>query len=242
MNTYAKLAFATVAVAAVALIGFNLLRGSAPLGPTASPSATPSATAEASASLPVLPNAGRPDPGTYTLGVTFPTFVRIDVPEDWEACGSGSVERGVCPTQPGGGVGIWSIANVVADPCPEGQLLEPAVGPSVDDLVAALSELEGFTASQPSAITVDGFRGQQFTLTAPPDAAVACDDPQADGFRTWQASTRINGVGAGEVNEIRVLDVGGERVMLTVAYHPDAVTEQQIDALRQVAESIHFVP
>ena len=49
------------------------------------------------------------------------------------------------------------------------------------------------------------------------------------------------GAGPGEINEVTVLDVDGVRVMLTVAYHPEAVTEQQIAAMRQVARSIHFV-
>ncbi len=58
-------------------------------------------------------------------------------------------------------IGFQVVENVIADPCGAG-LLDPPVGPSVDEMVAAISSLDGFEASAPTDATVDGFSGQEF--------------------------------------------------------------------------------
>jgi hypothetical protein len=37
-------------------------------------------------------------------------------------------------------------------------------------------------------------------------------------MRTWRTTTRQHGVGPGEVNEVRILDVDGVRLVISVAY------------------------
>jgi hypothetical protein len=49
------------------------------------------------------------------------------------------------------------VDNVVADPCSDqetAELLDPPVGPSVDELATAISSLEGYEATAPEVITV----------------------------------------------------------------------------------------
>lgn len=178
--------------------------------------------------------------GTWSLGEGFPVAITFDVPTGWLSCSSGPVELGACQsvssTVPGVGVAFTIIDNVIADPCSTNRaLLDPPVGSSVDDLVAAISSLEGFEATAPTDVTIDGFDGKQFTLTAP--SSPACEDMKA-----WATETRTNGVGAGEVQEMRVLDVGGVRVVIAGVYFPSNATLEQLSALQQVIASIQIQP
>ena len=62
---------------------------------------------------------------------------------------------------------FWTAENLYADPCnPTSGELEPPIGPSVDDLVAALSKQRGFRATDPVDVTVGAFRGREIVLTA----------------------------------------------------------------------------
>ena len=75
--------------------------------------------------------------------------------------------------------------------------------------MTAISNLEGYEATAPEDITVSGFNGKEFTLTA----------PDTDGCgATWATADRVTGMGAGEVNLLRILDVDGERIVITRAY------------------------
>ena len=131
------------------------------------------------------------------------------------------------------GVAFLIVDNVVADPCgPINQLLDPPVGPSVDDLVAAISNLDGFEATAATEVTVDGFQGMQFTVTA----------PEIEGCgATWVVADRTNGVGPAEVNEMRILDVDGVRVVISGSYFPEASAEQ-LSGIHSVIASIQIEP
>ncbi|MBA3689238.1 MAG: hypothetical protein H0W81_10485 [Chloroflexi bacterium] len=112
--------------------------------------------------------------------------------------------------------------------------MDPPVGPSVDDLVTAISNLAGFEATTPLDVTVDGFSGKQFTVTAP--ASPGCD------LRVWATASRTNSVGPSEVNLLRILDVDGTRILVSGAYHPLTATEADLTALQQVMASVHIAP
>lgn len=226
---------AAAAVVLAVVLGINFLSGPNLGGdPEATP--TPSAAATPSA-LP--PGADQPlSAGTYSLGDGFPVGITFEVPEGWESCSAGQLDQGVCrpstDTEPGSGVGFLIVDNVVADPCgPGNELLDPPVGPSVDDLVAAISSLEGFEATAPMDINVDGFDGKQFTLTSPAEAT--CE------LKTWATSSRTNGVGPDEVNLLRILDVDGVRVVISGGYQT-GTSEEQLAAIQQVIASVHIEP
>lgn len=168
---------------------------------------------------------------TYVVGAPLPVRVTFVAQAGWVVCGTGAAEVTLCPERDERAVTFLVAENVVADPCdPSRALLEPPVGPSVDDLVAALSRLAGFAATDPVEVTGDGFTGKQFRLTAP--AAPPCGLTAA-GLGTWSSRERINGVGRGEVNVVRIMDIGGERLMVAGAYHSGASAEYiaQIDDL-----------
>ena len=231
MNVYAKAAVAIVAVIAVAGIGLALLRPGSTSGVGAAPSPSPSPTIVPSLS----PEVEALGPGTYALGAGFPVPITIGIPTGWQSCSASPVEQGVCAPDtgqtPGGGVAFSIITNVVADPCREA-LKSPPVGPSVDDLVAAITGLDRFQATAPVDITLDGYRGKGFELTAP--AGSTCE------LKTWATANRTNGVGLGEVNLIRIFDVGGVRVMVAGAYHPDTGGPNARTQVEQVLDSVQI--
>jgi hypothetical protein len=129
------------------------------------------------------------------------------------------------------------VDNVVSDPCdPSQPLLVPPVGPSVDDLVVALTNLAGFEATDPVDVSVDGFHGKQFELTAPRSAF--CNGP----IFTWSDGRRTNGVAALEVNLLRILDVAGTRVMVGAAHLPGKQSADVVVEIGRVFDSVHFPP
>ena len=129
------------------------------------------------------------------------------------------------------------VDNVVSDPCDASQAqLVPAVGPSVDDLVVAISNWAGFEATDPVDVTVDGFQGKQFELTAPGKSFCHGD------IFTWSTAERTNGVSANEVNLLRILDVAGTRVLVAAAHQPGKTTAREVAEIRRVFDSVHFAP
>jgi hypothetical protein len=98
--------------------------------------------------------------------------------------------------------------------------------------VAAISGLNRFQATAAVDITLDGYRGKAFELTAP--SGSSCE------LKTWATANRTNGVGLGEVNLIRIFDVGGVRVMVAAAYHPAIGGANARAQVEQLLDSVHI--
>jgi hypothetical protein len=230
MNTTAKLAVGAATVV-VALLGLNFL---GPGGPSVGgePEPTPIPSPTASPSLIPLTESVPLDAGRYSLGSQFPVGISFDLPSGWESCSLGVLEQGVCPVD-GVGVGFLVIENVVADPC-SGELLDPPVGPSIDDLATAVANLPRFDATPTEDATVDGFDARRLTITAPEDTG--CD------LSTWATPDRTNGVAPGEANLLYLVDVDGVRVMINAAYFPADVTDEDLAAAEAVIASIQIEP
>jgi hypothetical protein len=169
--------------------------------------------------------------GTYYVDDPFPVRLTFEVPDGlgaWAYTDEGTQLN--LATESSGEVSFEIVDNVVADPCSEDPM-DPPVGPSVDDLVTALTELEGFEASPVTDVSVGGAEGKQFTLTAP------VGGPCHDMF-TWRTTTRQNGVGPGEVADVRIVDVDGVRLLIGIASGPgmsdadEAMFQAIIDSVR----------
>lgn len=227
MNTNTvRLGIAAAAVVLAGVVGVAFLGPN--IGGDPEPSATPAVVRE-------LPTVDQPlSAGTYSLGAAYPVGITFDVPAGWESAMGGTLERGAS----NGIVGIsfLIVDNVVTDPCaPGAPLLDPPVGPSVEELVTAISDLEGFEATAAIDVTIDGFHGKQFTLTAP-DFAEDCEG------RTWATATRVNGVAPREISLMQILDAGTVRVVIIGTYFQASVSEEQLSALQQVIASTQIEP
>ena len=235
---------------AVTAVGLIAAACGAEVDTTASPSASP--TASETSSTPTAPTGPLDLPTgaqidlpalTYSLP-EFPVEITFEIPPfeapaRWFSCSPGELELSVCYASTGDpeesivALTFQIVENVVTDPCQDqetAELLDPPVGPSVDDLVGAISYLEGFEATAPVDISVSGFEGKEFTLTAP--------DAEGCGA-TWATADRTTGMGAGEINLIRILDVDGERIVITSAYGPETANEE-LAALESVMDSVEI--
>jgi hypothetical protein len=219
MNNMMKLGLATAGVVVAALLGYNYLVAPSVGGPPIddpSPTPTPQSIHEGSLS-----------PGTYMIDDPFPVRITFDVPDGWCSWISSSdvtglvVDNRVEDCNSGWGPAFWIVRNVFADPCEITSQLDPQLGPSVDDLVAALASLPGYEATTPTEVTVSGFSGVEFELTAP-EYGDECPD-----HRTWSTSSVSRTMLPGEMNRIQILDVDGVRLVLTIVEYAHTTEYEQ---------------
>lgn len=148
------------------------------------------------------------------------------------------------------GVSLWKVGRVARDPCHSlGRLYDP--GRTVGDLVAALEAQAGRRTSPPRVVTLAGFRATYLTWSVPTGLVVTGDadfagcDVQPEGQRDYVSWEGSGGQGerwqqmAGQVDELWVLDVDGQRLVVDASHSPDA-TPVQIAEEDQIVASLSF--
>jgi hypothetical protein len=195
-------AIASIVIAAVLVgCGPNLAGETEPMS-------TPTATGAPSAT---------PLPAAYRLTISeiSPIQVFVTLPVGWSRGGSVVIKNAAH-------LGLFPVANVYADPCHwSGALLDPPVGPTVENLASALVNqvMRDATATD---ITLDGYGGKLVRMSVPADINFAdCDDRL---FGTWteagsDAPSRY-AHGPGELDEVYIVDVSGTRVVIDAAHMP----------------------
>lgn len=245
MNPGIRLAMSAGAVVLAVVIGLNLLPGGAGFGggPAATPTPTPVPTPTP---IPMQLNpSDAPAPATaaYAAGAPFPIPVAMTVPAGWigRVGGQYAVWIESPPTLADGGamVALTLGQTLFADPCQAGRgYLNPQPGPTVDDLATAFTQLPGFTATAPTAITVDGYSGKQVTLTAPAtfDGCVLTQD----GYRLMDLSGgAVFASVPGQQTTLQILDVGGKRLVISSDTTPTTPGNYTTD-VRTILDSINF--
>jgi hypothetical protein len=222
MNNTVRIVLAAAAVVVIAFLGIRFLGlGSNVGGPDATPSPTPIPEA--------FPNQRILSPGSYVIDDPFPVRITLDVPEGWFAWISNADVAGLIvdhgeDSGSGWGPSFWVVENVYADTCDPVESMTPPLGSSVDDLVTALTGLPGFTATAPTEVTVSGFSGVEFELTAPGDGeqGVCPDHP------TWTtAGSEPRVMQHGETNRIQILDVDGVRLVIAIVEYAHTTEIEQ---------------
>lgn len=134
-------------------------------------------------------------------------------------------------------VGAASVADIYNDRCQWMRtMLEPRIGPTVEDLTIALADVWGADAAAPIDVTLDGFAGTQMVLTGPTDVDFAdCDNGE---FRRWPG---LWYQGPGQMDRLWILDVEGERVVVIATFFPEGSAEDLAE-LQQVIDSIQIEP
>ena len=163
--------------------------------------------------------------------------VTFTVPDHWTVLDGWSAYKDL-----GTGVLFAGIANIYTDGC-RWVLLDPPVGPSVDDLVAAWAAVPDLAATAPVDITVDGYAGKQIEFTVPGYTAGECRGNNQFGlYRTSDARGDVPAYwaqGPNQHNQMWVLDVDGTRLVIGAAYLP-STSPQDRAALDQVLASIQI--
>ena len=137
------------------------------------------------------------------------------------------------------------VTNIYADGC-QWVLIDPPVGPTVDDLVSAWANVPGLAATAPVDITVDGYAGKQIELTVPDYGETECKESkfglwQDDGPPETRTGSQPNrwAQGPNQHSQLWILDVDGTRVVIEAFSFPDT-SPQDRAALDEVLASIQI--
>lgn len=141
----------------------------------------------------------------------------------------------------------WKVANLYADPCHRrsGGLLDPPVGPTVDDLASALVEQAREAPSTVSDVVLDGYPGKKVELSWPDGLDVATCDIWAGDVRVYGRWLEVpdgtggHSFGNGQRNTVYILDLDGLRAVIDTLSMPIA-SQADLAELEQLVASIRF--
>ena len=181
---------------------------------------------------------GQPlQPGPYVLQVRR-LQVTFDVPAGWQGWELG-VNKDAADPPSGAGFGVWVVTNVYEDPCQWNRsLAQPPVGPTVGDLVEALTAQRGHPTSGPIAATIDGHPATRFEQVVP--EALHFDTCWGSSYRSWQANAddRYH-QGPGQIDRLWILEVRGTRVVIDASYYRGTAASDRT-ALFDIVRSVRF--
>ncbi len=245
LNTYAKLAIAAVAIVAVAftvrtLMPGNNIGGPPTHGPAGTPlsSPTPDATATQVAAL-ELPADDRPlEPARYYVVVPG-SDVRVEfavLETDWRG-------NGWYLASPRGSLSFWTVANVYANACEESLLPDPPVGPSVDELVAALDAQENTDLQRLDNPSVGRYPSTRIIMELSARLGTAC---LGENLELWVGpggqpgrSIDVQEPPGGREDVMWLVDAGGNRVVIGGYY--DRTAPEEARSFTDLIDSIQFV-
>jgi hypothetical protein len=241
-NNLVRVALVAAVLVVAVIIGANLLPKS-DVGPSPSvePSLSAAPSATAAARLDLLP-IGALAAGTYEIDAVFPVRLTFTVPTGYGHGTGASDGVGIQYSASGRGIEFQIASNVYPDPCHTfAGPANPPIGPSVDDLVTAMTTLVGFQAGPVTDVAIGGLPAKAFDLTNEIDQST-CD---AESVRTFifADSSGSSGVGKGQRERIYVMDVQGTRLMIMTYYFSDETgSNDAADAatMAAIVQSISF--
>jgi hypothetical protein len=163
----------------------------------------------------------------------------VEVPEGFSTIGGWAVFDE--DPEGGGGVGYWTVSEVVRDPCEAlGDDNAIDAGSSVADLIRSLRRQELTRMTAPVPVTIDGYEGHSFEVHVPEGIDVG----ECPAYNVWESDPAgaRHMAGPGEFDKLWVLDVEGEVVVLTVTVPTDAAApETAVERMTPIVESAQFV-
>ena len=261
MNGSFKLAAGLAAVLVVGFIGWQLLPSDGGTGgqttpaPSAAPSPTvaPSPTAAASPTGVVeVPDGRIAEDGTYRfrpVGSAPTLTVDAFVPAGWfgnpPCCLSGPVGEANGPD--GIALHFFAANSIFSDPCHwdvngsgPGQPGDIAVGPSVEELAAALAA-QAYEATTPTDVTIGGFAGKRVDLQLPPGD---CDTHDGNGIYIvfdGPGEGYFYAQGDGSDWQVSIVDVDGTRLILALFSYAET-SAADLSAAQAIIDSLVITP
>lgn len=164
----------------------------------------------------------------------------LDLPEGLNG-GGGYVWS---PPEDGGWIlGYWnpSQTGVHLDPCTRMDTFDASASKIPDSWPEALGAQRRTTTSDPVPVRLGGYGGLYLELTGPKNLDLdTCRAGRLTIFETTKKGDHHWIAEPGVVERFWILDVDGERVVLTAAATPET-TDSQVEQLEQVVESVQFV-
>jgi hypothetical protein len=168
-----------------------------------------------------------------------PLTISFFVPSDrWVSWGPGLLTN-ESDTHANVGLSFAGVTNLYADSCrwDSAGAQDPIVGPTVDDLVAALAKLPHVAATAPVDVQLAGHSGRYIELAIDDDIRFPdCDRGEVHFWIEQQGRSRYY-QGPGQIEQFWVLDVDGVRLVVEGSLFPGASTANR-DELRQVLDSL----
>ncbi len=250
MNRSVVFSLGAAAVVVIGLLlGYQLLGSPTNLGGSSDPTPTPEATASPestpapSAASPIgfdtVPEGSRLEEGDYVFTHLPGVQVVFTASSSWERNIPNWVVWTIDDNK--ATMSVSTVDNVVVDPCqPDLGFQDPAVGPTVDDLVAALRAVPGLTFSAPTDVTQDGYSGVRLDYV-PPDEFDECLDDMGNAIlmrvdHSVPANHAELPAPSGDDRfSLFIYDVDGTRVVVAASY-----TENRAGQLDEMLASIRF--
>lgn len=226
MNSALRLGLVAAAVVVTAVLGITLFGPGANVGgPGPGESPLPSLAPSPTATLvPRIPSSENLEAGTYRANAFIPVDVLVTVPDGWSGGGDWLLfgPRGFEPPD-GMNIRFGSVSQMFANPYEVADgFVDPPVGSTVDDLVNAMINHPDWPTSPPTDVSIDGYAGKVVRLTLPPDTELP-----GGRFMFWR-----DGEGgdrwafeSGQIVDIYVIDVDGQRLVLELFSYPDTPTD-----------------
>ena len=261
MNRIVGFGLAAAAVVAVVLIGSQLLgpptgggqgSGATPSAePTATPQPTPTPSPSAEAGVREVVVTNTDAPVRTTIQVATSGWIPL--------AGLDAVTKNDDGLDPPDSVGAALLAwawpagtgfHVYGDPCLWSTTIPETPATTPDEIAAAFAAQASTDATALVDVTVGGYAGKAITLHVPmsfdlPDATreekfADCDN---DVFGYYgiegEPEPSRNAQGAGQVDELWILDVDGSIVILDATYSPSTPADL-VEELRTLAQSATF--
>jgi hypothetical protein len=208
------------------------------LTPSATPSPTPGATTTpfAYSTEPVAV-----EPGTYRIPKSAWSVVdfTVTVPEGWTAqYGQCCLKHSDTPEE----IGFYAVVvdAIYPDAC-EGDAELMEVGPSVDDLAAALLQQPGPMASSPVDTTLGGYPASRIDLTVPDSFDLKACRLGGIGLQIWYsppADKYFVLLPDGKAS-VYIVNVDGQRQVFLTQYR-SATSGEELLELQAILDSIHI--
>jgi hypothetical protein len=185
------------------------------------------------------------------LGTGTYSSYTVAVPSGWLNLGEFVVKYNSNAPGPVLGLSLWNVGLVYRDPCHwNGNGFVPP--PGVDNLVAALVAQKLRNATTPTDVTLAGYTGKYLELSVPTDMKSstwtdfdACDIASDGTDRDFAGWLGNGGEGEryeqvpGQVDQLWVLNVNGQRMLVDATYSPDTSEADRVQ-LDQVVNSLQI--
>ena len=238
MNNVIRLAIGAAAVLVVAVLGFNLLPRTGGVGGQAAPTPTPTLVPTPIATYPLL-KAQASLNGRYKVGGKLTSHVTVAVPAAWSTDTDWVVIGPKGNQAPDGmAVRFYTVGQVFKNPVAISKgVLTPPVGPTAADLAAAIVGDPAWHATGPTNVTIDGRQGLRVHFAIPTSSGLGADG-QFDMF-ALAGVPDIYGFSLGQVFDLYMVDVPGERVVID-AFHFPGTSASDLAAQQAVLDSIQI--
>ncbi len=212
---------------------------------SASPPSLSPSTTEGTAGYRLLgPTSRVLEPGRWAVtaaGSRDVPLAVLDLPEGLNGGAEYVWSQGVAPENDGWIFGYWSVGGAVyLDPCTRKGTFDTQQFKFPDIWVEALAAQQRTTTSPPVPVTLDGYHGIYVELTAPKNLDYGtCQEDRLTIFETTTKGDHHWIATPGVVDRYWILDVEGERIVLTGAVTPQT-TDSQFEQLTEIVESVQF--